>query len=107
MRSASLVRTGLTDEVVAQLADYEASELPESWKAALALCDWLSGFEHSGKIPPEMYERLSLHFNEQQILRLGALLASASGWHRMIEAFGIRPDHYSEGQSSPWAAAAG
>ncbi|WP_428120787.1 carboxymuconolactone decarboxylase family protein [Candidatus Poriferisodalis sp.] len=107
MRSASLVRTGLTNEVVAHLVDYEASDLPESWKAALALCDWLSGFEHSGVIPPEMYERLSEHFNEQQILRLGALLASASGWHRMIEAFGIRPDHYSEGQSSPWAAAAG
>ena len=54
-----------------------------------------------------MYERLTDHFSEQQILRLGALLASASGWHRMIEAFGIRPDHYSDGQSSPWAAAAG
>ena len=107
MRSASLVRTGLTNEVVAQLTDYEASELPESWKAALALCDWLSGFEHSGVIPPEMYERLNDHFNEQQILRLGALLASASGWHRMIEAFGIRPDHYQAGQSTPWAAAAG
>ena len=101
------MRTGLTDEVVAQLTDYEASELPESWKAALALCDRLSGFDHSGRIPPEMYERLTDHFSEQQILRLGALLASASGWHRMIEAFGIRPDHYSDGQSSPWAAAAG
>ena len=63
MRSASLVRTGLTDDVVAQLVDYEASDLPEPWKAALALCDWLSGFEHSGVIPPKMYERLSGHFN--------------------------------------------
>ena len=107
MRTNDALRTGLTDEVVAQLTDYEASDLPESWKAALALCDRLSGYEHKGVIPPELYERLADHFNEQQILRLGALLASASGWHRMIEAFGIRPDHYQADQSAPWAAAAG
>jgi len=101
-----LVRTGLTDEVIAQLVDYEASELPESWKAALALCDRLSGFEHRGIIPPELYERLSDHFNPQQILRLGALLASASGWHRLIDAFGIRPDHHRADWDAPWAAAA-
>jgi len=101
------VRTGLTDEVIAQLVDYEASELPESWKAALALCDRLSGFEHPGIIPPELYDRPRDPFNPQQILRLGALLASASGWHRMIEAFGIRPDHYRADRGAPWAAAAG
>ena len=107
MRSASLVRTGLTDEVVNQLADYEASDLPESWKAALALCDRLSGYEHKGEIPSELYARLTEYFTEQQILRLGALLATASGWHRMIEAFGIRPDHYQADEPTPWAAAAG
>lgn len=101
------MRTGLTDEVIAQLTDYEASDLPESWKTALALCDRLSGYEYKGVIPPELYDRLAGHFNEQQILRLGALLASASGWHRMIEAFGIRPDHYRSEESAPWAAAAG
>ena len=46
------MRTGLTDDVIAQLDDYEASDLPEPWKAALALCDRLSGFEHRGIIPP-------------------------------------------------------
>ncbi|WP_419841041.1 carboxymuconolactone decarboxylase family protein [Candidatus Poriferisodalis sp.] len=101
------MRTGLTDDVIAQLADYEASELPESWKAALALCDRLSGDEHKGVIPPSLYERLTEHFSAQQILRLGALLATASGWHRMIEAFGIRPDHFATGEAAPWAAAAG
>ena len=101
------MRTGLTDEVVAKLDDYENSDLDDGWKAALALADWLSGNEHSGKIPPEHYERLQRYFDERQILRLGALLAVCSGWHRMIEAFGIRPDHYQAGQSAPWAAAAG
>lgn len=101
------MRTGLTDEVVAELDDYENSDLPNDWTAALALADWLSGNEHSGKIPPELYERLRRDFSEQQVLRLGALLAVCSGWHRMIEAFGIRPDHFHTGQSAPWAAAAG
>lgn len=59
------MRPGLTDEVIVQLCDYEASDLPESWKAALALCDRLSGFEHRGLIPPELYERLSDHCNPQ------------------------------------------
>ena len=107
MRSASLVRTGLTDEMVAKLDDYESSDLPDDWKAALALADWLSGNEHSGKLPAELHERLASHFNPQQELRLGALLAVCSGWHRMIEAFGIRPDHYQAEASAPWAAAAG
>ena len=101
------MRTGLTDEVVDKLDDYEQSDLEAGWKAALALADWLSGNEHSGQIPGVLYERLAQNFNEQQILRLGALLAVCSGWHRMIEAFGIRPDHFEASHRAPWAAAAG
>jgi len=26
-----------------------------------------------------------------------------SGWQRMIEAFGIRPDHFVPGQPGPWS----
>ena len=106
MKSASLVRTGLTEELIAELADYESSALvPPAWKAALRLADHVSG-ENSGVIPAEMYEQLREHFSEPQILRLGALTAVASGWQRMIEAFGIRPDHYDAGQDGPWQTAA-
>ena len=101
------MRTGLSDEVIAKLDDFEASDLPESWKAAIELADWMSGNEHSGQIPPRMFARLSGSFSDQQILRLGSLLAVCSGWHRMIEAFGIRPDHYQEGQTAPWEPADG
>ena len=96
------MRTGLTDEVIDQLADYETSDLPESWKAALAFADHLSG-ESGGLLPARTYDRLRDHFDEQQILMLGSLLAVGSGWQRMIEAFGIRPDHYVDGQSGPWS----
>ncbi len=97
------MRTGLTEEVILQLVDYENSALlPDSWKAALRLADHVSG-DNSGKIDDELYAQLREHFNETQILRLGALTAVASGWQRMIEAFGIRPDHFESDQAGPWS----
>ena len=98
------MRTGLTDEIIAQLDDYESSDLDPSWIAALRLTDHLSG-QPQGELPPPLYADLALHFDDQQILMLGALLAVGSGWQRMIEAFGIRPNHYVEGQQGPWAIA--
>ena len=101
VKSASLVRAGLTDEMINQLSDYENSEIPESWKASLQFSEHLAGGP-KGPIPDELQGRLRRHFSEVEILRLGALLAVGSGWQRMIEAFGIRPDHYESGQSGPW-----
>jgi alkylhydroperoxidase family enzyme len=40
------------------------------------------------------YAELRRHFDEGQILELGAALSVASGWQRFIEAFGIRPDSW-------------
>jgi len=100
-----LVRTGLTDEIIAQLDDYPTSDLPPAWIAALRLTDHLSGAPEGG-LDPEIYTELREHFDDQQILMLGALLAVGSGWQRMIEAFVIRPNHYVDGQAGPWAAAA-
>ena len=80
------MRTGLTDEIIDQLDDYTSSELAPSWIAALKLTDHLSG-ELSGEIPPELYGELRQHFDDPQILMLGALLAVGSGWQRMIEFF--------------------
>jgi len=99
------VRTGLTEEIVAQLDDYRSSDLPPSWIAALRLTDNLSGAPE-GQLDPTIYAELRQHFDDQQILMLGALLAVGSGWQRMIEAFGIRPNHYVDGQAGPWAPAA-
>lgn len=99
------MRTGLSDEIIDQLGDYETSDLAPSWIAALKLADHLSG-DLEGQIEPELYAELREHFDDQQILMLGALLAVGSGWQRMIEAFGIRPNHYVDGQRGPWAAVA-
>lgn len=96
------MRAGLTEKMVNQLSDYETSDLPESWKVALCFSEHLSG-SPKGPIPDELHRRLADHFSDVEILRLGALLAVGSGWQRMIEAFGIRPDHFETGQSGPWA----
>ena len=53
VKSASLVRTGLTDEVIQKLDDYENSNLPDAWKAALALSDHLAG-SPKGPIPDKI-----------------------------------------------------
>ena len=96
------MRTGLTDDIIAQLDDYPTSELPKSWVAALRLTDHLSG-DVQGRLPPDLYAELATHFTAKEILMLGSLLAVGSGWQRMVEAFGIRPNHYVEGQAGPWA----
>lgn len=95
------MRTGLTEEIIAQLDDYETSDLPDSWKAALRLTDHISGGA-AGPLPPATFASLQEHFAESEILMLGALLGVGTGWQRMIETFGIRPDDYADGQKGPW-----
>jgi hypothetical protein len=86
---------------VAQLQDYESSDLPERTKAALRLADAIS-------IAPEMvdedfYQRLRRHFSDDQILDLGMSVAFFTGWQRFIEAFKIVPDRWADGDPLPWA----
>ena len=49
-----------------------------------------------------LFALLREHFDEGEILELGAALTVASGWQRFIEAFGIRPDTWSECTPLPW-----
>jgi alkylhydroperoxidase family enzyme len=63
------VRRGATEDIVAKLADYERSDLPERTKAALRLADRLSR-EHP-VIDPAFYGELRSHFSEDEIVDLG------------------------------------
>jgi alkylhydroperoxidase family enzyme len=94
------VSRGATEDLVARLADYEASDLPERTKAALRLADRLWG--DPGSVDPAFHEDLRRHFSDDQILDLAMSIAFASGWQRMIEAFGIVPDHWTEASPSPF-----
>jgi alkylhydroperoxidase family enzyme len=88
------VSRGATEDLVAKLADYEASDLPERTKTALRLADKLSGDDRS--VDADFMAALRLHFTDDQILDLGMTIAFASGWQRFIEAFGIVPDRWTQ-----------
>jgi alkylhydroperoxidase family enzyme len=96
------VSRGATEDLVAELADYEHSDLPERTKMALRLADRLAG--ESPTIDDEFYEALRRHFSDDQILDLGMTVTFASGWQRFIEAFGIVPDRWRDGAPPPFHA---
>jgi alkylhydroperoxidase family enzyme len=94
------VSRGATEDLVAKLADYEHSDLPERTKAALRLADKLSGEDRSIGAP--FMRSLQEHFTDDQILDLGMTIAFASGWQRFIEAFGVVPDRWTESSPPPF-----
>jgi alkylhydroperoxidase family enzyme len=96
-----LVRKGLgEDEVQQALGDLDQAALPARTVAALRLADCLSGERPA--VDDALFALLRQHFDEGEILELGAALTVASGWQRFIEAFGIRPDNWSESTLLPW-----
>jgi len=95
------VSRGATEDLVAKLADYESSDLPERTKAALRLADALSG-DRRPVVDGAFMAALREHFTDEQILDLGMSIAFASGWQRFIEAFGIVPDRWTEHSPSPF-----
>lgn len=74
--------------------------LPPATIVALKLADALT--EHGlPEIHPELMNELLEHYDHGAILELGFALSVASGWQRMIEAFGIRPDYWTEVTPAP------
>ena len=95
------MRQGLTEsEVEAALGGLDTAALSEPTVAALRLVDRLTGVRP--EVDEALHAELRRHFDEDQILELGAALAVASGWQRFIEAFGIRPDSWTEATPLPW-----
>ena len=95
------MRKGLTEQQAqAALGPLDQADLPPATVAALKLADVLT---ETGvpTVGPELWAELRAHFDEGQILELGCALSVASGWQRMIEAFGIRPDIWSEASPAP------
>lgn len=95
------MRRGLSErEVQAALGDLDRAGLPARTVAALRLADCLTSERPA--VDEALFAELRRHFDEGQILELGAALTVASGWQRFIEAFGIRPDAWSESTPLPW-----
>jgi alkylhydroperoxidase family enzyme len=96
------VSRGAIEELVAKLAEYEQSDLPERTKAALRLADRLTSQQPD--VDDAFYTELRREFSDDELLDLGMTIAFASGWQRFIEAFGIVPDHWRDGSPSPFHA---
>ena len=95
------MRRGLSEaEVEAALGDLDTADLPSATIAALRLADRLSDVRPH--IDAEFYTELSQTLDDDEILELGAALSIASGWQRFIEAFGIRPDAWTDTTPLPW-----
>jgi hypothetical protein len=71
-------------------------------RLVLRLVDLLSAPQP--RIDTATYQRLREHLDDRELLELGAALSVASGWQRFIEAFGIRPDRWTEAMPLPWHA---
>ena len=85
------MRKGLREEdVQAALGDLEKANLPARTVAALRLADCLTSERPT--VDDALMATLRGVFDDGEILELAAALAVGSGWQRMIEAFGIRPD---------------
>ncbi len=89
-----MARRGLTeDEVQRAIGPLDENALDESTVAALGLVDTLTSPRPA--VSDEQYAELRRHFDEAEILELAVALSLTTGWQRFIEAFGIRPDHWS------------
>ena len=98
------MRKGLTEEEVEAAIgglDRAAELLPAKTIVALRLADRLTT-EHP-LIDDDAYRDLRVDFDDGEILELSAAIVLASGWQKLIQAYGIRPDHWSEATPLPWS----
>ncbi len=95
------MRKGLTEEEAnAAVGELEDADLPPAQIAALKLGDVLTG-PTGAQVDAGLMTELQEPFTPGQILELSTALSVASGWQRFIEAFDIRPDHWSEATPIP------
>jgi alkylhydroperoxidase family enzyme len=95
------VSRGATEELVAKLADYEASDLPARTKAALRYADRITSGD--SRIDPPFYEALRRDLTDDELLDLGMMVMFFNGWQRLIDAFGIVPDSVGGPEQAPHA----
>lgn len=95
-----MVRKGFGEDMIEKMRDYENSDLPKRTKLALQLTDKM--FQSGQRLDSDFYAELKGYFSEEEILDLGMSMGFALGWQRFIEAFGIRPDNWTESMAPPW-----
>jgi len=85
---------------MAKLADYEHADLPCRTRAALRYVDRLTS--DAWQIDRAFYDDLRRDLTDDELLDLGIVAMFFNGWQRLIDAFGIVPDHWQEGDALPF-----
>jgi alkylhydroperoxidase family enzyme len=85
---------------VAKLPDYERAELPPRTKAVLRYVDRLTS--DAWQIDRAFYDELRRELTDDELLDLGMVAMFFNGWQRLIDAFGIVPDRWREGDALPF-----
>ena len=81
-------REGITEELVAALADYERGPFSEREKAALRYADRLFSDHHA--VDDAMWEELSTRFSENELLELTWVLAEFIALGKVIYVLGVQ-----------------
>jgi alkylhydroperoxidase family enzyme len=94
------VRRGATEELVAKVMDYERADLPDRTKAALRYVDRLTS--DRWQMDRALYDELRRDLTDDELLDLGMVAMFFNGWQRLIDAFGIVPDRWRDGDALPF-----
>jgi len=94
------VRRGASEDLVAKLPDYERADLPARTKAVLRYVDRLTS--DAWQIDRAFYDELRRELTDDELLDLGMVAMFFNGWQRLIDAFGIVPDRWREGDALPF-----
>ena len=94
------MRRGASEDLVAKLPDYERADLPARTKAVLRYVDRLTS--DAWQIDRAFYDELRRELTDDELLDLGMVAMFFNGWQRLIDAFGIVPDRWREGDALPF-----
>ena len=87
-RFALARQQGVTEELIAELPQYETSEFfTPGEKAAIRFADILAGDHRQAS--PALFDALREHFTEPEILELGWRIVTFVGYGRLIHALGL------------------
>ncbi len=86
---ADAIKAGLSDDEINALGDFESGPFSEREKAALRLADELRLTNYDGVLDGKLYDSLSEHFSDAEILELGLVLGVLAGMAKFLFAFDL------------------
>jgi AhpD family alkylhydroperoxidase len=93
INSAAVLKRGVDEAKLAELADFEVSaRFSEPEKAALAYAEAITYSDR--KTTPEYFARLRVHFDDDAIIELTALIAFQNLSSKFNAALGIEPQGF-------------